>query len=135
MKAVLIKYRTSNIEHRTPNAEARPGPLAVRCFREFLESFVRAGLILLATTAASAAIPELAPTTNIVQLTPAYLSQLAEEMRANNPSLQAAYARTNAALAGVNAVRTWEDPMALLGGMAAREPLRGDAGQINHADT
>src|SRR5262245_24956989 len=65
-----------------------------------------------------------------VTLTADYLSQLAEEMRTNQPALKAAYLRTNAAAASVNAVRTWEDPMAILGGMAAREEMRADEGDI-----
>jgi outer membrane protein, heavy metal efflux system len=68
--------------------------------------------------------------TNVIQLTPAYINQLAEEMRGRHPALQAAWARTNAAAAGVRAVRTWDDPMVQLGGMAAREPMRADEGDI-----
>ena len=70
------------------------------------------------------------PATNVIQLTPAYINQLAEEMRGRHPALQAAWARTNAAAAGVRAVRTWDDPMVQLGGMAAREPMRADEGDI-----
>jgi cobalt-zinc-cadmium efflux system outer membrane protein len=68
--------------------------------------------------------------TNVIQLTPAYINQLAEEMRGRHPALQAAWARTNAAAAGVRAVRTWDDPMVQLGGMAAREEMRADEGDI-----
>jgi outer membrane protein TolC len=68
--------------------------------------------------------------TNLVQVTPAYVNQLAEELRAKHPALQAAWARTNAAAANLSAVRTWEDPMVRLGGMAAREEMRADEGDL-----
>jgi outer membrane protein TolC len=83
-------------------------------------------LILLGTAIAGFAATE----TNVVQLTPDYLSQLAEEMRTNSPALQAAYARTDAATAGLGAVRTWEDPVARFGGMAARQDLRASDGDL-----
>ena len=70
------------------------------------------------------------PATNVIQLTPAYINQLAEEMRGRHPALQAAWARTNAAAAGVRALRTWDDPMVQLGGMAAREEMRADEGDL-----
>jgi outer membrane protein TolC len=69
-------------------------------------------------------------TTNVVPLTPAWINQLAEEMRTNNPALLAANARTNAASAGVAGVRTWEDPKIILGGMAAEEMMRAEDGDI-----
>src|SRR5215204_5383977 len=67
---------------------------------------------------------------NAVPVTPALIGQLAEEMRTNHPGLLAAYARTNAAAASVAAVRTWEDPMARIGGMAAREEMRAEDGDL-----
>ncbi len=48
----------------------------------------------------------LAPEAASVQLTPAYVNQLAEEMRTNHPALLAADSRTNAAAASLAAVRT-----------------------------
>lgn len=63
-------------------------------------------------------------------LTPAYVNQLAEEMRTNHPALRAAEARTNAAAAGVAGVRTWQDPKIILGGMAADEMMRAEDGDI-----
>lgn len=63
-------------------------------------------------------------------LTPAYVNQLAEELRTNHPALLAAGARTNAAAAGVAGIRTWEDPKIILGGMAADEMMRADDGDI-----
>ena len=68
--------------------------------------------------------------TNVVRLTSGFLGQLAEEMRTNHPALLAAGARTNAAAAGVNAVRTWEDPMLRVGGLIAREEMRADDGDL-----
>jgi outer membrane protein, heavy metal efflux system len=68
--------------------------------------------------------------TNVIQLTPAHINQLAEELRVKHPALQAAWARTNAAVANLGAVRTWEDPMVRLGGMAAREEMRADEGDL-----
>jgi len=74
--------------------------------------------------------PNPVPPTSRVQLTAAYINRLAEELRTNNPTLQAARERTNAAVANVNAVRTWEDPKAMLGGMLARQQLSMDDGDI-----
>ena len=74
--------------------------------------------------------PNPVPPTSRVQLTAAYINRLAEELRTNNPTLQAARERTNAAAANVNAVRTWEDPKAMLGGMLARQQLSMDDGDI-----
>ena len=86
--------------------------------------------VLLSTTVwAQTAAPE-AGGTNVLQLTPALVNELAEEMRAKNPALLAAGARTNAAGAGVGAVRTWEDPMVRAGGMAAREDFRASDGDL-----
>jgi len=68
--------------------------------------------------------------TNSVRVTPAYVNQLAEEMRTNNPAVRAANARAAAAAANVNAVRTWEDPMLRAGGMAADRAFSADNGDI-----
>ncbi len=70
------------------------------------------------------------PATNAVVVTPEFVNQLAEEMREQNPALQAARARTNAAAASVAAVRTWEDPMFRVGGMAAEKIMRAEDGDI-----
>ena len=69
-------------------------------------------------------------TTNSLTLTPALVNQFAEEMRANHPALAATRARINAAAAGLDGVRTWEDPMLRLGGMAARQDFRASDGDI-----
>jgi outer membrane protein TolC len=68
--------------------------------------------------------------TNSLVLTPPLVNQLAEEMRTNHPALLAAAARTNAADASVRAVRTWEDPMIRVGGMASEESMRREDGDI-----
>lgn len=86
-------------------------------------------LILLAALAAETLRAE-AIATNAVVVTPDYLGRLADEMRTNNPALRAVAAMTNAAAAGVAAVRTWEDPMAVVGGLSAREEMRADEGDI-----
>jgi len=65
-----------------------------------------------------------------VVVTPEFVNQLAEQMRTNHPALLAAQARTNAASVGVTAVRTWDDPMLMLGGMAADEAMRADNGDL-----
>lgn len=74
--------------------------------------------------------PETAPDPNVVSVTPVYINRLAGEMRTNHPALQAASARTNAAVANVAAVRTWDDPMVHLGGMGARAEMRADEGDL-----
>ena len=57
-----------------------------------------------------------APATNVVVVSTEYINRLAEEARTNNPSLRAAGSRVNAAEFNAGAVRTWEDPMAMVGG-------------------
>ena len=74
--------------------------------------------------------PSPASETNVTRLTPAYITELAEEMRGKHPALQAASARTNAAAANVGTVRTWDDPKTLLGGMAARDDMRASEGDL-----
>jgi len=48
-------------------------------------------------------------------ITPDLVDQLLAEAQTNNPALQAAGARADAASAGVDSVRVWEDPMFTLG--------------------
>ena len=59
------------------------------------------------------------PASDTVTVTPEYVNQLAEQMRTNHPAIKAAWARTNAAAANAASIRTWEDPMVDLGGMAS----------------
>ena len=68
--------------------------------------------------------------TNSLTLAPALVNQFAEEMRTNHPALAAARARTNAAAAGVAAVRSWEDPKIKFGAVAAREDFRASDGDL-----
>lgn len=68
--------------------------------------------------------------TNSVTVTPALVNQFAEELRTNHLALAAARARTNAAAASLAGVRTWEDPMIRLGGMAAEQGMRAENGDI-----
>ena len=63
-------------------------------------------------------------------ITADYLAQLSEEMRTNHPALRAADARTQAAMENIRTVRTWEDPEARLGGVAARDDMRADDGDL-----
>jgi outer membrane protein TolC len=70
--------------------------------------------------------------TNTVLLTPQLVNQFAEEMRTNHPALAAAAARTNAAAAGLAAIRTWEDPTLKAGVMAAEEMMRAEDGDIEY---
>lgn len=65
-----------------------------------------------------------------VVITPAYISQLAEGLRTNHPAVRAATARAEAARAGVNSARTWEDPMLRLGGMFSEEEMRAEDGDL-----
>ena len=68
--------------------------------------------------------------TNLLQLAPSFINDLADEMRQKNPALQAARARTNAASAGLSAIRSWEDPTARVGGVVAREEFRASDGDL-----
>ena len=56
------------------------------------------------------------PAANSVLISSAFINQLVEEARTNNPSLKAARSRVNAATLNAEAVRTWDDPMAMVGG-------------------
>src|SRR5438128_8409073 len=54
--------------------------------------------------------------TNVVVITTDYINLLVAEARTNNPSLKAADSRVRSAALNAEAVRTWEDPMAMFGG-------------------
>ena len=54
--------------------------------------------------------------TNAVVISSELINRLAEEARTNSPALRAAASRTRAAELNADAVRTWEDPMAMVGG-------------------
>jgi outer membrane protein TolC len=54
--------------------------------------------------------------TNAVVISTDYINRLVAEARTNNPSLKAADSRVRSATFNAGAVRTWEDPMAMVGG-------------------
>src|SRR5260221_2788345 len=53
---------------------------------------------------------------NSVVVTTDFINRLVAEARSNNPALKAAYSRVRSATLNAEAVRTWDDPMALFGG-------------------
>src|SRR5258706_224056 len=54
--------------------------------------------------------------TNTVLISTALINRLVAEARTNNPSLKAADSRVRSAALNAEAVRTWDDPMAMFGG-------------------
>src|SRR5438094_4210396 len=54
--------------------------------------------------------------THIVVISTDYINRLVEEARTNNPSLKAADSRVRSAALNAEAVRTWEDPIAMFSG-------------------
>lgn len=86
-------------------------------------------LLLLTTVGGLSATNDPAPPSPL-QITPALVNQFAEEMATNHPALLAAQARTNAAAANIKSVRTWDDPMAKIGGMAAEQDMRKEDGDL-----
>src|SRR5438477_5673082 len=74
--------------------------------------FVSAGLL----NARAADDPRSVEATNAVVISTAFINRLVAEARTNNPSLRAADSRVRAATLNAEAVRTWEDPMAMFGG-------------------
>ena len=60
--------------------------------------------------------PKFVVATNVVVITTDYINRLVAEARTNNPSLKAADSRVRSATLNAEAVRTWEDPMAMFGG-------------------
>src|SRR2546427_2010598 len=74
--------------------------------------FVSAGLL----NARAADDARSVEATNAVVITTDYINRLVAEARRNNPSLKAADSRVRSATLNAEAVRTWEDPMAMFGG-------------------
>jgi cobalt-zinc-cadmium efflux system outer membrane protein len=74
--------------------------------------FVSAGLL----NAGAADDERSVEATNTVLISTALINRLVAEARTNNPSLKAADSRVRSATLNAEAVRTWEDPMAMLGG-------------------
>src|SRR6266853_4292400 len=54
--------------------------------------------------------------TKVVVITTDYINRLVAEARTNNPLLKAADSRARSATLNAEAVRTWDDPMAMIGG-------------------
>jgi len=50
-------------------------------------------------------------------ITTDYIHRLVAEARTNNPSLKAADSRVRSATLNAQGIRTWEDPMAMFGGV------------------
>src|SRR6266498_686624 len=74
--------------------------------------FVSAGLL----NARAADDARSVEATNAVVISTAFINRLVAEARTNNPSLKAADSRVRSATLNAEAVRTWEDPMAMFGG-------------------
>ena len=74
--------------------------------------FVSAGLL----NARAADDARSVEATNAVVISTAFINRLVAEARTNNPSLKAADSRVRSAALNAEAVRTWEDPMAMFGG-------------------
>ncbi len=81
---------------------------------KFFGTILTAIATLQAGRAAEALNP--AATTNAIIITTAYINGLVAEARTNNPSLKAADSRVRSATLNAEAVRAWEDPMAMFGG-------------------
>jgi outer membrane protein TolC len=75
-------------------------------------------LFVIASLLKNMAVGEVPPggTTNTVVVSTEFIDRLVAEARTNNPSLKAADSRVRAATLNAGAVRTWEDPMAMVGG-------------------
>ncbi|HXJ57585.1 MAG TPA: TolC family protein [Verrucomicrobiae bacterium] len=54
--------------------------------------------------------------TDVVVISTDYINRLVAEARTNSPALKAADSRVRSAMLNAQAVRTWEDPMAMFGG-------------------
>src|SRR5438093_404856 len=74
--------------------------------------FVSAGLL----NARAADDARSVEATNALVISTAFINRLVAEARTNNPSLKAADSRVRSATLNAEAVRTWEDPTAMLGG-------------------
>jgi len=87
-------------------------------------------LLTVAAAGSRAAEAFLPASTNRIVLSGEYISLLAERMRTNHPAVRAAASRAEAAEQNVRSVRTWPDPTVKIGGVAAREEMRADEGDI-----
>ena len=75
-------------------------------------------LFVTATALVGRAAEEARPVkaSNSVVITTDFINRLVAEARSNNPALKAADSRVRSATLNAEAVRTWDDPMALFGG-------------------
>jgi outer membrane protein TolC len=89
------------------------------------------GLSATTNRAAEAAVHR-APDTNAVQLTPAFINKLVDELRTNHPALRAVESRVLAASLNTNSVRLWDDPTFKFGGVTAsqRGPILSEDGDL-----
>ncbi len=92
-----------------------------------MKTIIIYGFILAVAATSALGSPSTGP---VLRVTPEIINQFAEELRTNHPALLAARARTNAAAAGIKTVRTWEDPMARVGVMAAERMMREEDGDV-----
>ena len=81
---------------------------------KILGTFLLVSIGLLNASAADEAQPIEA--TNSVVITTHFINRLVAEARTNNPTLKAADSRVRSATLNAEAVRTWNDPMAMLAG-------------------
>jgi len=72
-------------------------------------------VVLLSSVPVGLRASQTAPTPDGIEITPELVDRLVVEGQANNPALQAAGARTEAANSAIAAVRTWDDPTASFG--------------------
>jgi cobalt-zinc-cadmium efflux system outer membrane protein len=68
--------------------------------------------------------------TNRVAITPKYINALAEEARVNHPAMLAAEARVRAASQNERAVKLWDDPEVMFGGMLGKGVMRPEEGDL-----
>lgn len=88
--------------------------------------FVIAALSILSAAAQTVPTAE----TNPLVLTPQFLSEIAEEARTNYAGMRAADARVRAAEKGVRAVRTWDDPEVMFGGVIGNAEMSRQQGDL-----
>ena len=103
-------------------AQGTPGAFRISDFAAFSLS-----VCFFASLASAAPVAE---TNAIVPLTPAYINQLADEMRSNNPALLAAKTRATASALNAEGVRIWEDPMLVIGTQVADQAMKADEGNL-----
>jgi Outer membrane protein len=81
-------------------------------------------------TNSNSGTPAVLLSSNAVVISADFLNELFEHMRTNHPALRAAFSRTKAAEANIGTIRTWDDPMLSVGGMAAERMMRRNDGDL-----